>query len=130
MELPRIDQMRFRRVLARAVLLPLIALGLFAAVLLLQLEDMLATARLVDHTDQVIAQAYQTQKLMIDLETGLRGYLITGDSEFLDPYDQGQRAIQPALTALRTLVSDNPEQTARADDISASYRRWPITPPA
>jgi PAS domain S-box-containing protein len=124
MELPRFDQVRFRRVLARAVTLPLIALALFVAVLLLQLEDMLATARLVDHTDQVIAQAYQAQKLLIDLETGLRGYLITGDSAFLDPYNEGQRAVQPALANLHALVSDNPEQSARADEISANYDRW------
>ncbi|UBF30614.1 CHASE3 domain-containing protein (plasmid) [Kovacikia minuta CCNUW1] len=32
------------------------------------------------------------QKLLLDIETGFRGYLLTGRQEFLEPYNQGNRA--------------------------------------
>src|SRR5215211_2658484 len=107
MQAPQIDQPHFKRALTRAIVFPLIALLLFVSVLLWQLEDMLAVAGLVGHSDEAIAQAHVTQSLLVDMETGLRGYLITGDRDFLEPYLQAQPLIQPAFANLAALVDDN-----------------------
>lgn len=48
-------------------------------------------ARWVAHTDEVISWVHLCQKLMLDQETGLRGYMIAGVPSFLDPYQSGKQ---------------------------------------
>jgi PAS domain S-box-containing protein len=124
MEIPQIDQLQFRRLLTRAIIVPVIALVAFVGLLLWQLRDMLSAIQLVDHSDQVVAQAQATQKLMLDMETGLRGYLITGEGDFLGPYRAAQSSIRPAFSALKTLVADNPAQTERISQLVPLYDGW------
>ena len=54
--------------------------------------------------------------LLKDAETGQRGYIITGDGDFLAPYDAATAALPDALRALRPLV-EGPEEQARLDEI-------------
>ena len=106
--IPRLNEtVLFRRTLARAIALPVFLLVVLALIFLWQLNSLLDAAQWVDHTDQVIAQAHTVQELLIDQETGLRGYLITGQQDFLDPYRQAQASITPTLDTLHVLVADN-----------------------
>jgi PAS domain S-box-containing protein len=68
-----------------------------------------ATAR----SERLLAEATQTEKLAVDLETGLRGYLITAERRFLAPYERSGSAI-PAQAARLRRLSDLPAQRARA----------------
>jgi len=52
---------------------------------------------------------------MVDQETGVRGYLITGDERFLEPYHRGGNAYTGAIQKLRDLTSDNPAQQSRLE---------------
>ena len=52
---------------------------------------------LVTHTRVVEAQIEQIQVLVIDGETGIRGYLLTGDPSFLQPTDQARKELPTAL---------------------------------
>ena len=88
MEQPSIDQPGFRNILTRAVVAPLLIMALLAGVLLWQIDSYRAATRAVIRSDRTIAQANQLQRLLVDMETGLRGYLLTGADEFLDPYNQ------------------------------------------
>ena len=124
MDVPQIDRLEFRRTLTRAIALPLVALVLFVSVLLWQLEDMLAAASLVDRTDQAISQAYQTQKLLVDMETGLRGYLITGEQEFLGPYQQAQPAVRSSISQLAAFAADDPTQAEQLTQLIPQYDQW------
>lgn len=118
------DPASFRRLLQRAILLPLILTAILAGLFLWQISRLLSAAEWVEHTDEVIAQANGAQKLFIDMETGMRGYLITGKREFLEPYDNASRQINPALDELSRLVSDNPPQGKRLEDIRSQYAVW------
>ncbi|MFK7894171.1 MAG: CHASE3 domain-containing protein [Granulosicoccus sp.] len=53
--------------------------------------------------------AENLQSAMIDMETGLHGYLISGDSVLLEPYDSGQSAFEATLARALDHVSDNPD---------------------
>ena len=70
-----------------ALALPVALLLVVGVVLGLQISRMRDTARWVDQTDAVLAKVFEVQKRMLDQETGLRGYLITGDRVFLQPYE-------------------------------------------
>ncbi|MEM7183438.1 MAG: CHASE3 domain-containing protein [Spirochaetota bacterium] len=48
------------------------------------------------------------QKLMIDMETGERGFLLAGRDEFLEPYNSGWSQFQTLITKQKKLVFDNP----------------------
>lgn len=119
------DAAAFRRTLTRAVILPLVLTAALAALFLWQVTRLLDATRWVEHTDEVIKQANSTQKLLVDSETGLRGYLITGKPEFLEPYDTASRQLGPAFDELAGLVSDNPTQGEHLKNIiRPHYAQW------
>jgi methyl-accepting chemotaxis protein len=67
------------------------------------------------HTYQVQGSITELLSIMQDVETGQRGYLITGDPKFLEPYESALSRLQPSIRALRNLVNDNPEQLRNMD---------------
>ncbi len=68
--------------------------------------------KLVTHTTQVLLKTEETLLVLKDAETGVRGYLLTHDYDFLDPYYSSLKKIEPAIYALDTLTRDNPKQRA------------------
>lgn len=70
------------------------------------------------HTNSVIMQAGVLLSDVIDAETGLRGYLIMKDKEFLQPFNGSPKRISTAIAQLRTLTIDNPEQQKRIDTLN------------
>jgi two-component system, sensor histidine kinase and response regulator len=71
----------------------------------------------VDHTKLVIDQLRLGLDATLDAETGQRGYLLTGNNEYLLPYVAARRTIGVITAGLGQLVSDNPEQSARAVEL-------------
>jgi PAS domain S-box-containing protein len=118
------NQTIFHRTLLRAVSLPIVLLGLLAAVLVWQINHLLSLTRWVEHSNRVIQQAQETLRLVLDLETGKRGYMLTRVPAFLEPYRQAQEAVGPAFDRLRGLVSDNPESQERLAGIEARLSEW------
>ena len=71
----------------------------------------------VNHTHEVLVSAKGLLSSMQDAETGQRGYLITNDLNYLDPYHTGLDAAESGLRTLRTQTADNPDQQAILDSI-------------
>lgn len=67
------------------------------------------------HTQKVLTQVGNIQALLIDLETGQRGFLITGKLSYLEPFINSKRIIYKELKSIRELTSDNASQTHRID---------------
>jgi signal transduction histidine kinase len=115
---------RFRRIVRRAFLLP-IGVMIVAAVLLAWLVGYLLTVtNRVDQTDQVIAQAHFSEKLILDKETTLRAYQVTGSPETLKQFQAMDAGIQEELAKLRVMVSDNPAQVDRLKRIQGEFDEW------
>src|SRR2546430_1055873 len=66
------------------------------------------------HTQQVIATANRLQTLVIDLETSVRGFVITKNQRDLDPWRQAQLQYPTQIDNLLALTKDNPMQHERA----------------
>src|SRR5205085_2254239 len=60
---------------------------------------------------------------LTEAETGARGYVITQDSIFLQPYSDGLKEMPVTLDELKMLVSDNGDQTRRVDSIGPLVQR-------
>src|SRR4051812_48033481 len=95
----------FNRLIFRAAVLPIALLLMLAGVLVWQIHYLLGTVAWVEHTDLVIANAHQLLRLHVDMETGLRGYLITKNQEFLEPFNRGRVQIPPLSEETRQLVA-------------------------
>jgi signal transduction histidine kinase len=76
------------------------------------------------HTADVLETLQKTKDAMVDQETGLRGYLITGDEKFLEPYYRGGDAYAVAFQRVRDLTSDNPAQQSRLDELNELAKQW------
>ena len=119
-----VDEQRFRKLLSRNVSLPL-GVGVVSAVFFVSLIlYLLSTIQWVEHTDRVINNANEAVKLTVDLETGMRGYLLSGDEKFLEPYETARPRIKVALDTLLELTSDNPVQTDRLRRLQALQGEW------
>lgn len=66
----------------------------------------------VEHTLQVINESEQALICLMDCETAYRGYLITRDKEYLEPYEMCYKHVNEHIEQLQKLTSDNAEQQA------------------
>ena len=95
-----VDEQRFRKLLSRNISLPL-GVGAISAVFFVSLITyLLSTIQWVEHTDRVINNANEAVKLTVDLETGMRGFLLTSDDKFLEPYETAKPRIEVVLRDL------------------------------
>ena len=84
----------------------------------------LETAAWVQHTQQVIGTAQQALGSLVDMETGYRGFLVTGREEFLEPYRSGRERFQKAMAELKRLTADNPALVQRWEEIERRAAAW------
>jgi methyl-accepting chemotaxis protein len=76
------------------------------------------------HTYQVLAENSALLESLINVETGQRGYVITGAEASLEPYKAGQAAFGTHLATARGLTSDNPAQQERLMKLDAAKQAW------
>ena len=65
------------------------------------------------HTYEVLGTLDDTVGRLVDAETGQRGYLLTGDAAYLEPYRAAIKSIDQTISHLKNLISDNPDQQKR-----------------
>ena len=73
----------------------------------------------VNHTSRVILEQQKLLTALVDVETSARGYALTGDSSFLEPYATASTAVPALITRLRQLTTDHPEQQTRLDTLES-----------
>src|SRR4051812_37651359 len=73
----------------------------------------------VTRSTELLAKLEETLSTMQDVETGGRGYVITGRDEFLEPYQNGVAHIEDRLRELRSLAENESEQRASVDVLAA-----------
>jgi two-component system sensor kinase FixL len=97
-----------------------IALGLFvvaAIALSFNLDRLRDSFASVEHTNEVLRNIASAERALLEAESGERGYLLSGESSYLDSYNRSQAQIPGLLATLRQLTSDNPDQTRRIDEL-------------
>jgi len=75
------------------------------------------------HSHAVIETTQRLFSDVQDVESGTRGYLLSGDPRFLDHYEQASVAAPIEMAKLRASVSDSPAQSARADRLISLARQ-------
>ena len=77
---------KFKTLLRRVIVIPMAVTAALAVLLMWESFDLNQSMQLVEHTDQVLDQSARLLKLLVDVETGMRGYLATGDESLLRPF--------------------------------------------
>jgi methyl-accepting chemotaxis protein len=125
----RSSQMMFRNLKTRPKMLlgfsiPILLMAIVAYVVSACFQAAVEISDWVQHTHEVIAHGNGLAKLIVDMETGERGFLITGKEEFLEPFEASQKSWSEKVDRLAELVSDNPEQVKRVKSIDALAKKW------
>ncbi len=102
----------------------LLLMVLLAAEALWSMDSIVNSAQWVSHTHKVIGKGNEILASAVDMETGMRGYLLSGRESFLEPYKSGGEAAFQQIEDLKETVNDNPGQVARLDRAAAVLRGW------
>jgi len=97
-----------------------VALMIFSSIGWLAYQNMTEVKQAVywvSHTHVVIDEMDILLSTLTDAETGQRGFIITGDEGYLEPYNQALTNISKVQTSLRDLTKDNPLQQKRLESI-------------
>ena len=108
--------------------------GLLLALLLFLVGLSLYNFRLLGQANAYSTRSYQTLleseavlRALLDMETGVRGYLVTGEEPFLDPYQSGRADFKKHLNAASVLLDEAPKQQARLEELTRLQRKWTET---
>jgi methyl-accepting chemotaxis protein len=95
-------------------------------------SSLLYNFKWVNHTHKVLSDASRIEAAAVDMETGMRGFLLAGKEEFLEPYNVGQNKFYKQIDALSITVSDNPSQVALLTETKETIAQWQekVTEPA
>ena len=119
---------QLNRLLLRMLLLPVLALLVVAGILTYQILNSNARIERIQRVEANIATAAVIQSLIIDEETGLRGYQTTGNEIFLQPYNFAPAPLDRALTELRAnmarnLINPRPEMVDQLRAMNDDWRK-------
>ena len=101
-----------------------IVIGSSASIAFLLHRTETATRLLADNIQPARSTAFQLQSALRDQETGLRGYVITGDKRFLEPYYAGLQAERAATGGLHQLLRDDDDLLADVIAIESTVDLW------
>ncbi|MCP3856393.1 MAG: HAMP domain-containing protein [Actinomycetia bacterium] len=99
-----------------------VVLAVFALVGVLSyrnVSDLESNAAQVSHTHEVLEEVEAVLSALVNIETGMRGFVATGVDEFLEPYESGLKSLGEHFTNGRELTLDNPVQTQRWDELDS-----------
>ena len=113
---------KFKSLLRRVIVVPVVVTAALAGLLLWETFDLNKSMQWVDHTDQVLDQSGVLLKLLVDMESAKRGYIVTGDEAFLRPYIEGTKRFDLEFQTLYRLVDDSSSQQERLKQVYTGYR--------
>jgi PAS domain S-box-containing protein len=102
-----------------------VALLVVAGALYVQIRNANATVNLIQDADARISQATLVSKLVVDEESGLRGYETTGDQQFLLPFSEAESHVQEEIQNLDSMTADaDADQKHDITDLRDEHQTW------
>lgn len=85
---------------------------------------MIEAKNLVRHTDEVIKGVDGVYADLLNIQTGMRGFALTGMENFLEPRQKGAAALPTDIGAIMSLTADNPNQQNNIEVLRKQSRQW------
>ena len=103
----------------------ILALMLFTSVVVfISVKSLVSNFLMVKHTYIVLQEASKIEASAVDMETGMRGFLLAGQNEFLDPYNSGKKSFYAGIDKLSRTVSDNSSQVKLLRETRKNIDDW------
>src|ERR1035438_9532589 len=109
------EYLKFNSLLRQMIVVPIVVMAAFAGSLMWETFDLNRSLQWVDSTDRIIEQSGHMLGLLVNMESGTRGYIVTGDEAFLQPYLEGTKRLDPEFQALHPMVADKLQQQQLKD---------------
>src|SRR5450830_161898 len=101
--------------ISAGIVLAFVLLVVISFITYTRTSQFMASSRWVDHTYTVLSQINLLLSELKDAETSQRGFLLTNDEKFLEPYNKAVASLPAAIQRLKLLTKDNFDQQ---DDIA------------
>jgi methyl-accepting chemotaxis protein len=118
------ENMKLRTKLLGGNCIILILLLIISVIVFVGVKSLLYNFNWVEHTHQVLHKASAIEAAAVDMETGMRGYMLAGKEEFLEPYDSGIKRFYTLIDELSATVSDNPAQVKLLSETKENISQW------
>ncbi len=86
----------------------------------MSIQNLIENARMVRESNRVIKDLDKVLSLIKDAETGQRGFLLTGDQRFLEPYKDSKKQLNERFASLSAEINNTPTQTANLIKLKSS----------
>src|SRR5580658_10346169 len=83
------------------------------------ISNLMGASKWVDHTDSVIIKTDRALFMIRDAESGQRGFLLTGDSTFLQDFNGALDGLHAIIDSIGEMTADNPRQIQNIRDLRA-----------
>ncbi len=113
-----------RKKIVVGYIVPLLFMVAISITVYQSIERNIETSHLVENSQKVISSSQELLKLLLDMETGMRGFLITGNYVFLEPFHQANAVWHEKILSLKMLVLNNPKHSLRLNEISVLQTVW------
>jgi signal transduction histidine kinase/CheY-like chemotaxis protein/CHASE3 domain sensor protein len=100
-------------------LLAVIAVVVIALLSYSSLQATTESARNLTQSIEVLGQLEALLSTLKDAETGQRGFLLTGEDSYLEPYTDAKNALPGEMAKMRTLLADRPQQKQRLAELES-----------
>ncbi len=81
------------------------------------IDSNITTYKVIDESNSIMIS-------LLNMETGARGFALSGKDEFLEPFEQGEEEFNLHLSAIKELTKENESQQLRLIELEEQYEKW------
>jgi methyl-accepting chemotaxis protein len=119
-----LNKMRLGKKIYAGYIIILILMTSVSVVVYSSITSIIDASKWVNHTYEVIRTGEDVSSAMVDMETGQRGFMVTGKDEYLEPYNSGNTRFDRLIKKGQGLTSDNPAQVKRWKEVAELKTQW------
>ena len=119
-----IDPSLFNKILLKATILPIVLSVLICGLFIQQFTRVADENSRVHNADLFLSHNLEVTKAILDAETGLRGFLLTGNEEFLGPWNISQIKYDSLIIKLRKSSMNDSNKLKNLDQVINLYDHW------
>ncbi|MEP8452343.1 CHASE3 domain-containing protein [Enterobacter bugandensis] len=101
-----------------------VLMSVVCGLLYLSFDRVTAVSKLNVHSYKVVDNLRSVTENLINMETGIRGFALTGNQDVLQPFTQGDERFKSKVDEIAGLTRDNPSQQQKLTTLSRLEEEW------